>query len=99
MQAEAPSLSRPLLDQPIAAFDPRLVVHSAMAESFREFGLTTPEAFLAIPGEIVSGHPDRHVMRVELSDGRTAYLKREHRIRWKDRFRNWRANFGWSSKS
>src|SRR5687768_9234225 len=62
-------------------------------------GLTTPDAFLELCGEIVSGHPDRHVMRVELPDGRICFLKKEHRVRWKDRFENWRAGSGWCSKS
>jgi tRNA A-37 threonylcarbamoyl transferase component Bud32 len=98
MRADAFTLPRLLPDR-TAEIDPRLVVQTAMVETFRALGLTTPEAFLAIPGEIVSGHPDRHVMRVALAGGRAAYLKREHCIRWKDRFRNWRANFGWTSKS
>ena len=79
--------------------DRRLVVRPSESAAFDEQGLTTPEAFIALPGEIVSGHPDRHVMRVQLGDRRFAYLKREHRIRWKVRFRNWRANFGAISKS
>ena len=78
-----------------AQVDSRVTIHPSMLKSFANLGLTMPEAFLAIPGEIVSGHPDRHVMRVVLGDGQAAYLKREHRIRWKDRFRNWRADFGW----
>ena len=83
----------------LPALDPRVEVQPSMKESFRALGLTTPEAFLDIPGEIVSGHPDRHVMRVVLANGQAAYLKREHCIRLKDRYRNWRANFGWVSKS
>ena len=82
-----------------AAFDPRIEVHPSMHDDFRAMGLTSPESFLDLPGEIVSGHPDRHVMRVVLANGTTAYLKKEHRIRWKDRCKNWRAGFGWSSKS
>jgi tRNA A-37 threonylcarbamoyl transferase component Bud32 len=62
-------------------------------------GLTSADAFLDLQGEIVSGHPDRHVMRVELPDGRVCFLKKEHRVRWKDRFENWRAGLGWCSKS
>jgi tRNA A-37 threonylcarbamoyl transferase component Bud32 len=55
--------------------------------------------FANLPGVIVSGHPDRHVMRVELPDGSAAYLKKEHIVRRKERFRQWRAGFGWASKS
>jgi tRNA A-37 threonylcarbamoyl transferase component Bud32 len=79
--------------------DLRVVVHPSAHDSFCKLGLTTAQAFLDVPGEIVSGHPDRHVMRVVLDDGRTAYLKREHRIRWRFRLRNWRANFGFVSNS
>jgi tRNA A-37 threonylcarbamoyl transferase component Bud32 len=79
--------------------DTRIEVRPDWMERFRAFGLATPEAFLAIPGVIVSGHPDRHVMRVVLADGTVAYLKREHRVRWRDRLRNWRAGFGRTSKS
>jgi hypothetical protein len=50
---------------------------------------------------VVSGHADRHVVRVELRAGsgsRVAYLKREHTdsLRWK--LRNWVAGFGWVSR-
>ena len=74
-------------------------MHPAVHDSFGNLGLTTAHEFLELPGEIVSGHADRHVMRVILDDGRTAYLKREHRIRWRFRLRNWRANFGFVSNS
>lgn len=83
----------------LPSFDERVEVHPEERLFFRARGLTTPEDFLSIPGEIVSGHPDRHVMRVELALGRIGYLKREHRIRFKERFQNWRAGFGWVSKS
>ena len=41
-----------------------------------------PRDYLDLPGEIVSGHPDRHVARVEV-DGRVCYLKRQHRVGWR----------------
>ena len=65
-------------------------------------GLTAAEHFLALEGVIVSGHPDRHVARVSLGSGRaavSAFLKREHRVRWKDRLANAWAGFGFVSKS
>jgi hypothetical protein len=40
----------------------------------------------------------RNVSRVDLG-GATAYLKREHRVRLRDRFRSWHDGFGWSSIS
>ncbi len=66
---------------------------------FSLWGLTTPEAFLDLPGIILSGHTDRHVLRVQLPDGRVGYLKREHRVPWRTRFKHWMEGFGWASKS
>lgn len=96
MQVDVASLSREAAPAP---FDRSIEVHPTARDSFRSMGLMSPTAFLNLSGEIVSGHPDRHVMRVELPDGRVCFLKKEHRIRWQDRFKNWRAGFGWSSKS
>jgi len=47
---------------------------------------------------VVCGHPERHVVRVELA-GNVFYLKRQHRVGWRERFKQWRAGFGWSSRS
>jgi tRNA A-37 threonylcarbamoyl transferase component Bud32 len=66
-----------------------------------QHGLSRPEDFLALPAVIVSGHPDRHVARVVLGGGASilpAFLKREHRVRWRDRFINASAGFGFVSK-
>ena len=59
--------------------------------------LTDAHAILELPGEVVCGHPDRHVVRVELA-GAVFYLKRQHRVGWRERFRQWCAGFGWSSR-
>src|SRR4051812_46146762 len=61
-------------------------------------GLRTARDFLALPGVVVSGHVGRNVSRVELG-GTIAYLKREHRVRLRDRFRSWRDGFGQASIS
>lgn len=61
-------------------------------------GLRTAHDFLALAGVVVSGHVGRNVSRVDLA-GTTAYLKREHRIRIRDRFRSWCDGFGWLSLS
>src|SRR5438874_9886549 len=61
-------------------------------------GLRTADEFLALPGVVVSGHVGRNVSRVEFG-GAVAYLKREHRVRARDRFRSWRDGFGWVSVS
>jgi tRNA A-37 threonylcarbamoyl transferase component Bud32 len=55
-------------------------------------------AILDAQGEIISGHPDRHVLRVQIG-AIEAILKREHIVPWKDRLANWRAGFGWCSAS
>jgi heptose I phosphotransferase len=71
---------------------------------FRQHGLTDAEHFLALPGEtphVVSGHPDRHVARVEIGTGSQrwiAFLKREHRVTWRTRLSNAVAGFGLSSR-
>jgi hypothetical protein len=61
-------------------------------------GLRAAADFLALPGVVVSGHIGRNVSRVDLG-GTIAYLKREHLVRIRDRFRSWRDGFGWSSIS
>jgi hypothetical protein len=68
----------------------------------KQLGLKNPDDFLNLPSVIVSGHPDRHVARVKLGSGPShfsAYLKREHRLPWRDRLSNAWAGFGWCSKS
>src|SRR3954447_15274634 len=75
-------------------------VNPAFANAFAARGFDSPAAFLDLPGEVVGGHPDRHVLRVELPDFPTAfYLKRQHTVSRHERFRNWRAGFGWVSRS
>jgi tRNA A-37 threonylcarbamoyl transferase component Bud32 len=73
---------------------------------YRQFlearGLAAPERLLSLPALNVGGHPDRQVSLVQLGDGPTAinaFLKREHRVSWKVRLRNWWAGFGWTSNS
>jgi Lipopolysaccharide kinase (Kdo/WaaP) family len=79
-----------------------VTLHPRYAAWLRKEGLDTTEAVLDLTGEIVSGHPDRHVVRVELSESgkrRTLYLKREHAVGWRVRLKNYRAGFGWVSRS
>lgn len=72
-----------------------LTVHPAFSGLFRRLGLTTAAAFLDLAGEIVSGHPDRHVVRIELPGAAHAfYLKRQHVVGWREKLRNWWAGFG-----
>lgn len=63
-------------------------------------GLGTPSSreLLAMPGVVVSGHIGRNVSRVLFGD-EVAYLKREHRVRLRDRFRSLLAGFGRASLS
>ena len=79
-----------------------LVVHPRYRGWLARCGFSTPTAILELPGEIVSGHPDRHVVRVSIRSGtgsRTVYLKREHHTGIRIRWRNARAGFGWASRS
>lgn len=75
-----------------------VVVHPRHCASFASQGLHRAEDFLALPGEVVSGHPDRHVMQVKLP-GVNAYLKRQHFVKFRERVRNALARFGFVSKS
>lgn len=76
-----------------------LQVHPDWEQRLRTLGLHTVEDFLNLPGVIVSGHPDRHVCRVEipasglaarLNEGRlTFFLKKEHHISLTQRWHSW----------
>jgi tRNA A-37 threonylcarbamoyl transferase component Bud32 len=73
---------------------------------YRDFldrqGLGTSDDFLCLQGVVIGGHPDRHVVRVELGagpDAVSAFLKREHRVPWKERIANLLGGFGFVSKS
>ncbi|HEV3262276.1 MAG TPA: lipopolysaccharide kinase InaA family protein [Gemmataceae bacterium] len=68
----------------------------------KQHGLTAAGHFLDLQGVIVSGHPDRHVARVTLGTDPSAvraFLKREHRVRWRDRLANAWLGFGFVAKS
>lgn len=60
--------------------------------------LLAAEHFLALPGALVSGHPDRNVARVRIGAVR-CFLKREHRVRWQERLTNLWAGVGFVSRS
>jgi tRNA A-37 threonylcarbamoyl transferase component Bud32 len=67
-----------------------------------KLNLATAADFLALPGVVCCGHPDRHVARVTLGQGEaavSAFLKREHRCRWRDRLVSAWAGFGFVSRS
>ena len=77
-------------------------VNPKYRQTVADWGLESPEQFLDLEGEIVTGHPDRHVMRLELGSGGArldVYLKREHHVPWKDRWASLRAGFGFVSVS
>ncbi len=77
-------------------------VHPRYRTLLREHHLTDVEHFLSLSGVIVSGHPERHVSRLELTDdGRpfTVYLKREQRVSYKVRLTSALSGFGLVSRS
>lgn len=82
-----------------------LVVSPRYRSFFRARGLSRVEDFLNLPGQtphIVSGHPDRHVVRISFEDGSerwTAFLKREHRVGRRTRLGNALAGCGFVSRS
>ncbi len=77
---------------------PHLEINPRFRDLLAGLGLSSAEQFLSLPGLIVSGHLDRHVARVALG-GAAAYLKREHRVRPRDRLAAAGAGFGLVSKS
>lgn len=77
---------------------PTLRINPRFCDRIAALGLTTVNHFLSLQGLIISGHTDRHVVRVTLG-GQTAYLKREHRVRLGDRLGSTLAGFGWVSMS
>jgi tRNA A-37 threonylcarbamoyl transferase component Bud32 len=79
-----------------------LDVNPCYRDLFERHGIQSAGDFLELPGVIVSGHPDRHVVRVQIGTGPdavAAFLKREHRVTWKDRILNAWAGVGPVSKS
>jgi tRNA A-37 threonylcarbamoyl transferase component Bud32 len=70
---------------------------------FKRAGLAAAGDFLSFQGVILGGHPDRHVHRVELlrewGPPVVGYLKKEHRVRFRDRLAGVWAGCGWVSKS
>ena len=79
-----------------------LIVNPCFGDLLVRQGLTKPEDFLALSGVIISGHPDRHVARLTLGDGEhavAAFLKREHRVPWRDRLWHAWLGSGFVSKS
>src|ERR1051326_5259791 len=76
----------------------RMLINPLFADWLRAEGYATPEALWKLDGPIISGHADRHVMRVSIG-GRRCFLKREHRVPLRDRVVNWRAGYGFSSVS
>jgi len=75
-----------------------LTVHPSRREVFASCALDCVRDFLNLPGVVVSGHVGRNVSRVQIGD-EVCYLKREHRVRWRDRWRNLLDGFGPSSIS
>ena len=66
-----------------------------------ELGLVTPADFFDLHGVFVGGHADRDIARVTLGEGPDqliGYLKREHRVRWRDRLRSVLGGFGLVSR-
>ena len=80
----------------------RIVFHPRYEQFLRKCGIDSALAALELPGEIVCGHPDRHVCRVVLQCGtarKVMYLKREHQVPIRAKLRNQRDGFGWVSRS
>jgi tRNA A-37 threonylcarbamoyl transferase component Bud32 len=77
-----------------------MTVHPRYTALLHDGGLMQPADVIALPGEVVSGHPDRHVVEVRLpGTDDVYYLKRQHRVGWRERLRQAAAGFGWTSRS
>lgn len=76
----------------------RCAVNPRYRNRLAAHGLDDAAALLELPGEVVSGHPDRHVVRVDVPEIGTCYLKRQHRVDLGERLRQWRAGFGGVSR-
>jgi tRNA A-37 threonylcarbamoyl transferase component Bud32 len=63
---------------------------------FRRCGMESAASFLGWTGILVNHHRHRQVEQVALSE-RGFFLKKEHAVSWRDRFRNAWAGFGWCS--
>ena len=91
----------PVFAKPVEAATPQagwMTTHPRYRAWLRKCGLESASEILALRGEVVCGHADRHVVKVELHSGvstRYAYLKREHVVGRQARFRNWLAGFGY----
>jgi tRNA A-37 threonylcarbamoyl transferase component Bud32 len=63
--------------------------------------LRFPTDFYRLEGIFVGGHAERDIARVTVGEGPprlTGYLKREHRVRWRDRLRSALSGFGLVSR-
>ena len=93
----------PVISEPVEAAEAGWIeIHPRYRAWLRKCGIATARDILALRGEVVGGHADRHVAKVELRNGvssRGAFLKREHVVARRARFRNWRDGFGWVSRS
>ena len=99
MRAKSPSAGVASVARPGTGW---VIVHPKYRQRFVRRGLIAATDFIDLPGEIVSGHANRHVVRVVLGHGLSrivAFLKREHRVPWRERLRSFCAGFGWASKS
>jgi len=77
----------------------RLFINPRYRDFLLKQGLEKVEDFLRLSGVIYCGHPDRHVARLTLGNAMPVFLKKEHRVRWRDRLVNFWAGFGFVSKS
>lgn len=77
-------------------------IHPRYQEYFHHCGLRFAGDFLRLPGVVLCGHPDRHVVLVNLEPGDSSFgmfLKKEHRVPWCERLVSYRAGFGFVSRS
>ena len=87
---------------PIPTKKGTFIAHPRYSSWLARCGVTSSQTALALTGEVLGGHADRNVSRVELHSGvspRFAYLKREHTVGIRTRLQNKLAGFCWVSRS
>jgi len=75
-----------------------LEVHPEEGDTLAKLGLASAADFLRLQGVIQGGHPDRHVLQLTVGI-LPCFLKKEHRVSWRDRIGHWWRGFGYVSKS
>jgi hypothetical protein len=90
-----------LSEQPLKSLTSKsssVELHPRFAAWLRRLNLDAAESLIDLHGEIICGHPDRHVVQIELPNQRVLFLKREHVSGWQVKLKNWWSGYGFVSR-